>query len=185
MKKLLLLILFIFISIEINSQEKHNFSVWANVGLGVSLSKFSHANGGLLANYGLSESLNGWMLSLKHRNESEFLAFTIPAESFKSTSILFGLSVNLFKESRATQLNANILIGGSFISITERGNPIFREVFSSKYTEVHHSVIGLPIEFEMQLRIPRYFGFSIMVYSNINSFENLFGFGFNLLVGKM
>ena len=185
MKKILLLLFLIFISSEINSQEKDKYSVWANAGGGISFSKFSKGSGGLLANFGLSASLNGWMISLKHRNETEFLSFSNPNESFKTTSILFGLSHNLFKEGRPTQLMTNILIGASFISITERGNLIHRELFGSKYAEVHHSAIGLPIEIEMQLRIPKYFGFSFMVYSDINSFENLFGFGFNLLVGKM
>ncbi|MBL1215512.1 MAG: hypothetical protein HND52_19250 [Ignavibacteriae bacterium] len=185
MKKYALLLFLIFISTEVISQKKDKYSIWANVGGGISLSKFSKGNGGLSYNFGLSASRGKWMLALKHRNETEFILFVTPHESFKSTSVLFGLSNRMLKESSNIQLNANLLIGASIIKISERGKLIEDERWSNKYEINGSSAIGLPFEFELQLRLKNYFGFSFSVFSNINGYENLFGFGFNLLVGKM
>jgi len=177
-------VLMVLVSIESFPQDSNHFSIWGNIGAGLSYLKYTSGNGGFSLNYGLSSRFVKWILSAKYRNENE-LSSDRPNEIFNSVSLLFGLSNKLLKEDQSVELNINILSGISYIKISERGK-IVRTGFFGNYHDLNkYSLVGIPIELEIEYRSSNYVGVSVSLYSNINKSKNLFGTNINLIFGYL
>ena len=182
MKKILFVLFFVFLSIGNYSQDKKHFSIWGNVGGGLSYLKYSDGYGGFSVNYGLSSRFDKWIISAKYRNENEF-SFQTPNEKFNSVCLLFGLSNKLLKENRVVELNINMLSGISYIEIVERDNLLRTGTFGDYYDLHKYSTLGIPIELELEFRFSHYVGFSFSMFSNINKSKNVLGTNVNFILG--
>ena len=79
MKKIIILI--VLITTQNFSQNNNNFSIWGNVGGGISYLNYSSGTGGFSVNYGLSSRFDKWIIGVEYRNDSEF-TFDNPNEEF-------------------------------------------------------------------------------------------------------
>jgi len=170
MKNILFFSLLFFLSLEGLSQKDNKCSVWGNFGGGLAFADFSNVGGGGFSiNYGVSGKYDFYIASIKRHNNKEF-SLKSPQEKLNSTSLLVGLSNNVFrKESNSNTFNFNLMVGISFLEIYQRVKQTPSGNFNNEYELNKVTSIGFPIELNAELRFTSYLGLSATVFSNIKN----------------
>lgn len=163
----------------INFKEAKSFScgLWFNGGLGTVLTE----DGDILSiNTAVNLTKNNRIIKMKYFYGREFEKYS-PTPELKAWeyAALYGY------HSGKGPVSLSYMAGISYTGGIARGTKINDSINDDRYNEITYGTIGLPLEIEVDLNALRPFGLGFSLFCDINSENNLIGFSFNILIGRL
>jgi len=164
-------------AINFKEAKPFTYGLWFNGGLGTVLTE----DGDILSlNTAVNFAKNNRIMRMKYFYGRELEKYS-PTPELKAWeyAVLYGYN------SVKGILNISYMAGISYTGGIARGTKITDSTDDDHYNEITYGTIGIPLEIEVDLNALRPFGLGFAFFCDINSENNLIGFNFNILIGRL
>jgi hypothetical protein len=174
---IILLILGLFSATLLHSQD--TFSIWGNIGLGLTRHQFNGFSGGISGSYGIAARYAGYTLRYRLIDNAD-LSILSPAHELISREILFGYALHLAeKPNLCLSMYTGIGSAEEVVPQYVSSNGPFDDV----YKNVSRFSTCLPLELCFESRLKHYIGASITLYATYSKFYPVHGVFLCFIIG--